>query len=175
MKVAVMHRPRAAHRPTRAGAWGGLLLAALAPLGCAETQEKEPATPAEMALPVLAAAPAHEDDGEPRAPARPLDTRGCEPRGKSITVVHRDQDGHADRWRYFQSVRRAHRTFHVLTCELADNNHDGKVDARYFYGARGRLVLEQRDLDFDGRAEFVADYSQFSSLSPARATLPRHL
>jgi hypothetical protein len=53
-----------------------------------------------------------------------------------------------------------------MSCEAADANSDGKIDARYFYDPNGRLVLEQRDLDFDGRAEVVADYSIFKPHRP---------
>ncbi len=57
-------------------------------------------------------------------------------------------------------------------CEAADRNGDGKVDARYFYDTREKLVYEQRDMDFDGRAEFVADDSRFPKL-PAKSSLVR--
>jgi hypothetical protein len=71
------------------------------------------------------------------------------------------------RWRYFA----IHHGRRAMTCEAADANGDGKIDARYFYGPSGRLVLEQRDLDFDGKAEVVADYSQFK---PRRPTARGH-
>jgi hypothetical protein len=123
-------------------------------IGCAAPQRKEPATWSSTAAPTGGAA----------APAN-VDLTSCEPAGKAIAVVHRDSDGKPDRWRYYratkQPTRRGHRTFQVLTCELADSNHDGKIDARFFYAPDGLLILEQRDLDFDGRPEVVADYSQF--------------
>jgi hypothetical protein len=123
-------------------------------IGCAASQQKEPATWSSTAAPA----------GGVAAPAK-VDLTSCEPAGKAIAVVHRDSNGSPDRWRYYrptkQPTRRGHRTFQVLTCELADVNHDGKIDARFFYAADGLLILEQRDLDFDGRPEVVADYSQF--------------
>lgn len=139
-------------------------LAALAlgpALGCGSPQHREAATPADMAMPAqtrtpLAHAPDVADD-VPLAPRAHVDTSACEPAGKSVVVVARDADGRPERWRYFET-RHGRRT---LTCEAADSNGDGKVDARYFYDRGGRLVLEQRDLDFDGHAEVVADYSQF--------------
>jgi hypothetical protein len=105
-----------------------------------------------------------------RGGGRPIvvDARGCDPAGKSIVVVERDAAGRPTRWRYF--ARRGHGASRLLTCEAADRNADGKIDTRYFYGAGGRLVLEQRDMDFDGQAEFVADYSQFPTRAPRART-----
>ncbi|HEX4405896.1 MAG TPA: hypothetical protein VH560_13760 [Polyangia bacterium] len=135
---------------------------AFAPLlACGAPQHKAAVSPAVMPMPEATPAPlAHApdvDDDVPAAPRPHVDTRACEPAGKSVVVVARDADGRPERWRYFET-RHGHR---ALTCEAADNNGDGKVDARYFYNHSGHLVLEQRDLDFDGNAEFVADYSQF--------------
>jgi hypothetical protein len=129
-----------------------LALTAAIVLGCGTPHRPVAARPTTMPLP----AP---PDGRRGAPVV-VDTRGCDPAGKSIVVVERDSSGRPSRWRYFAAPRRQHRA-RVLTCEAADRNGDGRIDTRYFYGAGGRLVLEQRDLDFDGRAEFVADYSQF--------------
>jgi hypothetical protein len=137
-----------------------LMLALVGTLGCATAQPQEPLPGLGAQVPVAFATP-------PR-----VDQRACAAAGKSIVVVHRDAAGRADRWRYFQTMRRRHRSVKALTCELADSNHDGLVDARYFYGADGQLVVEQRDLDFDGRPEVTADYSQFRM---ARAGSPRGL
>jgi hypothetical protein len=123
-------------------------------LGCGTAASKPAAAPGEMAMP------------EPTPAAAHVDTRACEPAGKAITVVARDAEGRPTKWRYFAT----HHGRRVLTCEAADANGDGRIDARYFYDASGRLVLEQRDLDFDGHAEIVADYSQFKPRRPlARA------
>lgn len=101
-------------------------------------------------------------DGAPPVRHAHVDTSACEPAGKSIVVLERDADGRPTRWRYFAT----HHGRRLLTCEAADANGDGKVDARYYYDPSGRLVLEQRDLDFDGNAEIVADYSQFKPRRP---------
>jgi hypothetical protein len=143
--------------------------AALGVLGCGTAPRKPAPTVADMPMP--AASPAHaeaatqpdwRDDDVPLAPHAHVDTSACEPARKSIVVVERDAAGRPARWRYF-ALRRGRR---VMTCEAADANGDGKVDARYFYDSSGRLVLEQRDLDFDGHAEVVADYSQFKPRRP---------
>jgi hypothetical protein len=139
-----------------------LALIAAAALGCGAPQRRAAASrPAVMPLP---APPTPRDSGR----AAVVDPRGCDPAGKSIVVVERDGGGRPVRWRYFAPARRPRRA-RVLTCEAADRNGDGRIDTRYFYGAGGRLVLEQRDMDFDGQAEFVADYSQF----PARGQVAR--
>jgi hypothetical protein len=134
----------------------GLTLLLSTALGCVSLPHAAagPAPRSQMALP--AATPVR---------AAVVDTRGCDPAGKAVVIVERDATGRPSRWRYFAPARRGHHGPRALTCEAADRNGDGKVDTRYFYGAGGRLVLEQRDMDFDGQAEFVADYSQF----PTRA------
>jgi hypothetical protein len=101
-------------------------------------------------------------DGRPIGNGPTLDRQGCDPSGKATVVTQKGADGQVNRWRFFAVVRRGAGTARVLKCEASDNNGDGYVDARYFYDDRGRLTLEQRDLDFDGRAEVVADYSHFS-------------
>jgi hypothetical protein len=139
--------------------WAGLIAAlALIVVGCA-AQQRKPAAPAPRASMPLPATPA---GGRPAV----VDTHGCDPAGKAVVVVERDASGRPSRWRYFAPARRGHRAPRALTCEAADRNGDGKIDTRYFYGAGGRLVLEQRDMDFDGNAEFVADYSQFPTRAP---------
>jgi hypothetical protein len=149
-----------------------------AAVGCGAPQRKPPAVAREMPLPEPAPAPAARadarrddwrDDDVPPAPRAHVDTSACAPAGKSVVVVGRDADGRPNRWRYFAS-RHGHRW---MTCEAADANGDGKIDARYFYSPSGRLVLEQRDLDFDGNAEIVADYSQFTPRRP-RPVLHAH-
>jgi hypothetical protein len=154
-----------------------LILPALAAPGCGASQRKEAAAPAVMPMPEPAHAPvAHDgsqndwrDDDVPPAPHARVDTSACEPAGKSIVVVGRDDQGRPNRWRYF-ATRHGHRW---LACEAEDANGDGQIDARYFYDPSGRLVLEQRDLDFDGHAEVVADYSQFKPRRPV--VRARHL
>jgi hypothetical protein len=91
-----------------------------------------------------------------------LDRAGCDPTGKATVVTQKGADGQIKSWRYYTMVRRGGTSARVLKCEAADTNGDGYVDARHFYDDRGQLTLEQRDLDFDGRAEVIADYSQFS-------------
>jgi hypothetical protein len=158
----------------RSGPGALTLVLALAPVGlaavgCGGPQKKPPSAPTEMAMPdperPAPPAPvraAWRDDDVPPAPHVHVDTSACEPAGKSIVVVGRDAEGKPNRWRYF-ATRHGHRW---LSCEAADANGDGKIDARYFYDSSGRLVLEQRDLDFDGQPEIVADYSQFSPRRP---------
>jgi hypothetical protein len=139
------------------------LLAAAA--GCGGPQRPvvtSAAAPPVMPLPEQRTASAPRDVDEPRPPVINVDPRRCNPAGKMIVVVGRDADGHPNRWHYFAYEHRAHQKARVLTCEAADTNGDGKVDTRYFYSSNGKLVLEQRDMDYDGHAEFVADYSQFS-------------
>jgi hypothetical protein len=96
-----------------------------------------------------------------KAPLGPtLDRQGCDPKGHFTLVVQQGAKGEPTFWRYYSVAKRG--GTRVLRCEAADNNGDGFVDARFFYDEAGQLVLEQRDLDFDGHAEVIADYSHFS-------------
>lgn len=92
-----------------------------------------------------------------------LDRQGCDPTGKASVVIQKGPTGEPNAWRYFAVVKRGGASKKVMKCEAVDNNADGYVDARFFYDDNGQLMLEQRDLDFDGHAEVVADYSHFSA------------
>jgi hypothetical protein len=92
-----------------------------------------------------------------------LDRQGCDPTGKATVQIKNGPNGQPAQWRYFAVVKRKGGPARVMKCEALDNNNDGFVDARFFYDDNGQLILEQRDLDFDGHAEVVADYSHFSA------------
>ena len=97
-----------------------------------------------------------------KAPLGPtLDRQGWRSgKGHFTLVTQQGAKGEPTTWRYYSVAK--HGGARVLRCEAADNNGDGFVDARFFYDEAGQLVLEQRDLDFDGHAEVIADYSHFS-------------
>jgi hypothetical protein len=103
---------------------------------------------------------AHPAREAPRGPV--LDRQGCDPKGRFTMVTQQGANGEPTSWKYYASIKRGGSTVRVLKCEADDNNGDGFVDARFFYDDSGQLVLEQRDLDFDGHAEVIADYSHFS-------------
>jgi hypothetical protein len=164
---------------SRRAASGVVILAlALAPLGvgasgCGGSPRKDTASPSDLATANQARPGAYleahtdahaewRDDNVPLAPHAHVDPSLCEPAHKVVVVVGRDDTGRPNRWRYF-ATRHGRRW---LSCEAADANGDGKIDARYFYDPSGRLVMEQRDLDFDGTPEVVADYSQFKPRRP---------
>jgi hypothetical protein len=152
-------RAELSHRFVSGALAVGLVLGGLGISGCASAPPKPLASAGEMALPDPNAPQSNRerDDDHPLAPRAAVDTTACSPAGKSVVIAARDRSGKPSRWRYLTTIhgRRS------LACEAVDTNGDGKIDARYFYDKAGRLVLEQRDLDFDGRAEVVADYSQF--------------
>jgi hypothetical protein len=155
---------------------GALLAATVSAGGCATSASSEdfvmraPTKRAALTSPSDKSGGAEKDVPEKlpsvaaRANARgpSLDRAGCDPTGKATVVTQKGPDGQINRWRYYTMVRRGGTSVRVMKCEAADTNGDGYVDARHFYDDRGQLTLEQRDLDFDGRAEVVADYSQFS-------------
>jgi hypothetical protein len=156
---------------------GVALAAAVSFTGCATTSASSSSSasetedfviPASKRGALTAGTPASGPEKLPSAEARAnsrgpsLDRAGCDPGGKATVVTSKGADGQINRWRYYAMVRRGGSSVKVLKCEAADTNGDGFIDARHFYDDRGQLTLEQRDLDFDGRAEVVADYSQFS-------------
>jgi hypothetical protein len=129
---------------------------------CATSRPNRVKTPAGSSA-TVADAPVHARPAReaPRGPA--LDRQGCDPKGKATLAVQQGTNGQPTVWRYYVSVKRGGVSTRVLKCEASDNNGDGYVDARFFYDDHGQLVLEQRDLDFDGHAEVIADYSHFSA------------
>lgn len=164
-------------RLTFAGAILAAAVAAGSMLGCATSASSKSTAadssedfviPASKRSALTAGTPASGPDKLPSVEARAssrgpsLDRAGCDPTGKATVVTSKGPDGQVNRWRYYAMVRRGGSAVRVLKCEAADTNGDGYVDARHFYDDRGQLTLEQRDLDFDGRAEVIADYSQFS-------------
>jgi hypothetical protein len=147
---------------------GAALVAALLglPLGCASTP-KSGVSSAASSGEVADAPMKHLSKGR-AASARTakgptLDRQGCDPTGKASVVVQKGPTGEPSAWKYFAVVKRGASAKKVLKCEAVDNNADGYVDARFFYDDNGQLLIEQRDLDFDGHAEVVADYSHFSA------------
>jgi hypothetical protein len=144
---------------------------AVASLGCAAHHRATPVAAAKPAALTVAAAPGSAPAGQPEDAPAPrkfgtgptLDRQGCDPTGKATVVIKKGADGQPTSWKYFGVVKRGGASTRVLKCEAVDNNGDGYVDARFFYDDRSNLVLEQRDLDFDGHAEVIADYSHFTS------------
>jgi hypothetical protein len=146
----------------------GALVAAS--VGCAASHPRSGSAVAARtgALSAPAPAPASGPAADAPAPRKfgtgpTLDRQGCDPTGKATLVVKKGPDGQPVSWKYFGLVKRGGTSVRVLKCEAVDNNGDGYVDARFFYDDRSQLVLEQRDLDFDGHAEVIADYSHFTS------------
>jgi hypothetical protein len=144
--------------------WASLGALVAGSLGCASSQPAPVASARPAALTVAATSARQADAPAPRKFGKgpTLDRQGCEPTGKATMVEKKGPDG-VVAWRYFAVVKRGVASVRVLKCEAVDNNGDGYVDARFFYDDRSNLVLEQRDLDFDGHAEVIADYSHFSS------------
>jgi hypothetical protein len=133
----------------------------LATLGCASSRSTSAGASSASSL---ADAPIKRPIHGKQASSGPtLDRQGCDPTGKASVQIKNGPNGQPSSWRYFVVVKRKGGAAKVLKCEAADNNNDGFVDARFFYDDNGQLMLEQRDLDFDGHAEVIADYSHFSA------------
>jgi hypothetical protein len=143
-----------------------LVMLLLLPAACATSRPTTAAKPESVeSRAAVAGAPVSLHEGRlareaPRGPT--LDRQGCDPKGHASVVVEQGANGKPAVWRYYVEVKRHGGSARVLKCEASDNNGDGFIDARFFYDDNGQLVLEQRDLDFDGHAEVVADYSHFS-------------
>jgi hypothetical protein len=147
-----------------------LVMLLVLPLACATSRPTRTARTQSKAADVADDAPApsapkatpeaHLAREAPKGPT--LDRQGCDPKNRLTLVVQQGTDGQPTVWRYYANVKKGGATVRVLKCEASDNNGDGFVDARFFFDDNGQLVLEQRDLDFDGHAEVIADYSHFS-------------
>jgi hypothetical protein len=131
------------------------------PAACATSRSAgTKSAPVAAVDPVPLARPARPLKEAPRGPT--LDRQGCDKKGKLTVVEEPGPNGKTAIWRYYAQVKHGGTTTRVLKCEASDNNGDGFIDARFFYDDNGQLVLEQRDLDFDGHAEVITDYSRFS-------------
>lgn len=136
----------------------------VASVGCASSRSVGSGTSGGASGSTVADAPVRRPiHGKQAASGPTLDRQGCDPTGKATVQIKNGPSGQPNSWRYFAVVKRKGGAARVLKCEALDNNNDGFVDARFFYDDYGQLVLEQRDLDFDGHAEVIADYSHFSA------------
>jgi antitoxin component YwqK of YwqJK toxin-antitoxin module len=126
------------------GASAAVLLLAGALTGCASTpQAGEMATASNSNI--------------PNAPS--IDRSKCSDKGKEIITADTNLDKKPDVWKFFQPTIQNGQKVQVLTCKQVDLNHDGKLDAIYYYDDRGaQTTLEEFDLDFDGKFDMTVYY-----------------
>jgi hypothetical protein len=100
--------------------------------------------------------------GDSNVPAAPqIDRSKCSDKGKEIVTADTNQDKKPDVWKFFQSISSGGQKVQVLTCKQVDLNHDGKLDAVYYYDDKGaQTTLEEFDLDFDGKFDLTVYYAQ---------------
>ena len=79
-----------------------------------------------------------------------IDRSRCDEKDKKVVTADINRDGKPDVWKLFRGSE--------LTCKQVDFNHDGRVDYVAHYGAGGAPVLEEFDLDFDGKFDEVIFY-----------------
>ena len=82
----------------------------------------------------------------------------CDRAGKRVAELDLDRDGSADVRRLF-SRRSGGGPGEYLACKEVDLNHDGRDDLWTHYAPSGERVLEEMDLDFDGRVDVVSFWS----------------
>jgi hypothetical protein len=94
-------------------------------------------------------------------PAAPqIDRSKCSDKGKEIVTADTNQDKKPDVWKFFETTNQGGQKVQVLTCKEVDLNHDGKLDAVYYYDDKGvATVLEEFDLDFDGKFDLTVYYA----------------
>jgi hypothetical protein len=79
-----------------------------------------------------------------------IDRSRCDEKDKRLVTGDMDRDGKPDIWKLYRGSE--------LTCKQVDFNHDGKVDYVAHLDPGGVPVLEEFDLDFDGKFDEVIFY-----------------
>src|SRR5687767_6857352 len=82
-----------------------------------------------------------------------FDRSRCDDKGKQVVAADTNGDSKPDVLKLYASVQQNGQSTQVLVCRQVDMNHDGKLDIIYHFDDGGVLVLEELDLDFDGRFE----------------------
>jgi hypothetical protein len=130
---------------TRLAVPGALLLLASALTACSTTPHAGEMTVAS-------------DTNVPAAPQ--VDRTKCSDKGKEIITADTNQDKKPDVWKFFQTSTQNGQKVQVLTCKEVDLNHDGKLDAVYYYDDKGvQTTLEEFDMDFDGKFDLTVYYA----------------
>jgi hypothetical protein len=130
---------------TRLAAPGALLLLASALTACSTTPHA-----GEMAI--------SSDTNVPPPPQ--VDRSKCSDTGKEVVTADTNQDKKPDVWKFFQTTTQNGQKVQVLTCKEVDLNHDGKLDAVYYYDDKGvQTTLEEFDMDLDGKFDMTVYYA----------------
>jgi uncharacterized protein YceK len=82
----------------------------------------------------------------------PMDRSRCDESGKRVVTVDTNRDGKPDVWKMFKGE--------VMTCKQVDFNHDGKIDYVAHFDPNLVPVMEEFDLDFDGKFDEVVFYER---------------
>ena len=155
--------PRPALRRSLPGLPRGLVIGVVLAVGCAgkgkgPPKPGEPGGPAEGAE-EAAATMKSAMNVEPVAPKRqvaliPLAVNGqhCDASGKRVLQQDLNLDGRAD------LITLGGAEDGKIRCQQADLDNDGRLDAFLHYDARGDLVREQYDQDYDGRIDLGRTY-----------------
>jgi hypothetical protein len=89
-----------------------------------------------------------------------IDRSKCNDRGKEVVTADTNLDKKPDVWKFFQTTTQNGQKVQVLTCKQVDLNHDGAVDAVYYYDERGvDTTLEEFDMDFDRKFDMTVYYA----------------
>ncbi|MBI5479430.1 MAG: hypothetical protein HY906_11265 [Deltaproteobacteria bacterium] len=79
-----------------------------------------------------------------------VDRSRCDEKDKRVVTGDVDRDGKPDVWKLYRGSE--------MTCKQVDFNHDGRVDYVAHFDAGGVPVIEEFDLDFDGKFDEVIFY-----------------
>jgi hypothetical protein len=126
--------------------WLALGSVALLAVACAETPKH-----AEMV----------QSSGGTNVPTPPnVDRSKCDEKGKNVVTADTNQDQKPDVWKFYQATDQGGQKVEVLACKEVDLNHDGKIDAIYYYDDKGsQTSFEEFDLDFDGKFDMSVYYA----------------
>jgi hypothetical protein len=79
-----------------------------------------------------------------------IDRSRCDEKDKKVVTSDVNRDGKPDVWKLYRGSD--------MTCKQVDFNHDGRVDYVGHFDPGGVPVLEEFDLDFDGKFDEVIFY-----------------
>jgi hypothetical protein len=98
-----------------------------------------------------------------------FDRSRCDDKGKQAVTADTNADGKPDIVKLFTVAEQGGQKVQQLACRQVDLNHDGKMDIIYSYGPGGMLMTEdfdqegrkvrmERDMDGDGKPDYVEFY-----------------
>jgi hypothetical protein len=89
-----------------------------------------------------------------------VDDALCDVKGKRIETADLTGDNRPNVWKMYQTIEEGGTSLEVLTCKQVDINNDGRKDMVVAYNAKGSVLYEKFDFDWDGYFDAVVVYDE---------------